>query len=394
MSEPSTPTPASKSESAAAAPTPAVAATSKSASKERAPLLSGHKDGPPQATHASVRGTRAAVSTTAAGVKREAAKGGGAIRVLLMLTLLLLVASIAGGVWVYKEKIEPRLAAAVPVSAAPPPAAAPEPAAVNVTGMRTSLDAANAKIAQLQKQLDAQREQRERTEGRLQEMADRMALVIKQSSFVPSADQQRVSSSDAAQVAAMLPTVSPSTSELILLKERNRLASYGDRAIATGNREALQNIVNAMMDPAMRDLFHAAQAEFKRVQAYYEISVSIDPGYKLPVSELFKESSARVEADLAPAQLHALLLDYEKPWEARLRAAYLLRGSNAPGTDETLLKAIKEDPSLDVAKQAQTTLEKRIGRRFRLFDIPAMEAWWQAQGPAKKTPVPMKEPSK
>jgi hypothetical protein len=128
------------------------------------------------------------------------------------------------------------------------------------------------------------------------------------------------------------------------------------------------------------------------VQAYFEFSASIDPNYKLPVQDLIKDGKAKAEADLPPEQLQRMLLDAKLPWEARLRCAYLLRGVTAPGTDEALLKAIKEDPSLDVAKQAQTSFERRVGRRFRLFDIPSIEAWWQAQGPPKQTAVPMKEP--
>ena len=116
------------------------------------------------------------------------------------------------------------------------------------------------------------------------------------------------------------------------------------------------------------------------MQAYYDMGIGIDPGYTLPVQELFKDAKLTREADLTPAQLHGLLADLKQPWEARLRAAFLLRSSNEADTTERLLKALKEDPMLDVAKQAQITFENRVGRKFRLFDIPAIEAWWQAQG--------------
>jgi hypothetical protein len=196
---------------------------------------------------------------------------------------------------------------------------------------------------------------------------------------VPTADAARVSNSDASQVAAMMPSVSPSTSELILLKERNRLSEYADKAIALGTRDDLQALVDAMFDPAMKHLNHASLAEFRRVQNYYEYSISIDPGYTLPLQELFKDGSVRAEADLTPAQLTRLLQDHKQTWENRLRCAYLLRASSDKETNAVLLKAIKEDPSLDVAKQAQTTFEKRVGRKFRLFDIPTIDAWWETQ---------------
>ncbi len=249
----------------------------------------------------------------------------------------------------------------------------------DLAALQTSLSRAQEQITTLQQQIDAQNADRTGTQARLQEMADRMALVIKQSSFVPTADAQNLTTGDAAQVAAMLPSVSPATSELILLKERNRLTDYADKAIATGARESLQSVVEAMFDPALKHLRHASEAEFRRVQAYFEISSSIDPAYKLPLQELFKDTPIRAEADLTPAQLTTLLHDAKQPWEVRLRCAYLLRASSDAGTNAALLKVIKDDPSLDVVKQAQTTFEKRVGQRFRLFDIPSIEAWWGTQ---------------
>ena len=215
-------------------------------------------------------------------------------------------------------------------------------------------------------------------------MADCMALVIKQNAFVPTAEAAHASTTDAAQVAAMMPSVSPSTSELILLKERNRLTDYADRAIATGDRNALQAIVISMFEPAMKHLRNACEAEFRRVQNYYEYSISIDPGYTLPLQDLFKDGSVRAEADLTPAQLIKLMHDSSQAWENRLRCAYLLRASTDKDTNAALLKTLKEDLSLDVAKQAQSTFEKRVGRKFRLFDIPTIEAWWETQKGAAK----------
>lgn len=269
-----------------------------------------------------------------------------------------------GFVMFYSARIAPKLS----------PASAP-PKSSSGIGMNSTQE----QIATLQKQIDANTQERVRTNAQLQEITDRMALLLKQNAFVPSFEKPRVSQGDAAEVASMLPSVSPSTSELILLKERNRLTSYADKAIAIGSRDDLQAIVDAMFDPAMQHLNHACQAEFKRVQNYYEYSISIDPGFTLPLQELFKDSSVRAEADLKHEQLTTILQDFKQPWEFRLRSAYLLRASTDKNANEILLKALKDDPSLDVAKQAQTTFEKRVGRKFRLFDLPTIEAWWQTQ---------------
>jgi predicted component of type VI protein secretion system len=255
--------------------------------------------------------------------------------------------------------------------------------AADTSALEGELAEARTQLRALQTRLDARTKEEERLQGRLQEMADRMALLLQQNSLGGSGSGSGGEGREpgrAAEVAAMLPSVSPATRELILIKERNRLSDYADRAIATGSREALQSLVEAMLDPEMKQLVHAAQAEFKRVQAYYDMGIGIDPGYTLPVQELFKDAGMTREADLTPAQLHGLLTDLKQPWEARLRAAFLLRSSDEADTTERLLKALKEDPMLDVAKQAQITFENRVGRKFRLFDIPAIEAWWQAQG--------------
>jgi len=292
--------------------------------------------------------------------------------VIVQLLMLLLVISLVPTKG--NKTISSSVTAPTPAPAAP--VAAP---GEDTSGLQIKLSKAQDQIISLQKQIDEQRADRERTQATLQEMTDRMALVIKQASYVPGGNAQNLTVNDASQVASMLPSVTPATSELVLLKERNRLTDYADRAISTGSREGLQAIVETMFNPQSQNMHHAAGAEFRRVQAYFEISSSIDPNYKLPLQELFKDSSIRAEADLKPEQIVKLLHDHQQPWEVRLRCAFLLRASADPGANAALLKTIHDDPSLDVVKQAQTSFEKRVGQRFRLFDIPSIDAWWASQ---------------
>ncbi|GEP46330.1 hypothetical protein [Brevifollis gellanilyticus] len=278
----------------------------------------------------------------------------------------------------------------VPAPAAvtvPAPASAPATSA-DTSGLEIKLSKAQDQISALQKQIDSQRGDRERMQATLQEMTDRMALVIKQNSFVPggNGNAQNLSASDASQVAALIPTVTPATSELVLLKERNRLTDYADKAIATGSREGLQAIVETMFNQNSANMHHAAGAEFRRVAAYFEIASNIDPNYRLPIQELFKgkDSPVKAEADLKSDQLIKLMHDHQQPWEVRLRCAYLLRANPDAPVTPALLKTLHEDPSLDVVKQAQTSFEKRVGQRFRLFDLPSIDAWWATQTQTKK----------
>ena len=161
---------------------------------------------------------------------------------------------------------------------------------------------------------------------------------------------------------------------------RDSLTQYADEAIATGMRRPIELLVEYMRDPQLEHLHDAAQAEYLRAIRAIQLLQREDPGYRLPVAELFKDSSIRDEADVPPEALLKLLADYKQPWEVRVRVCFLLLGSPLPATNEELIKAIKADPSLDVAKHAQLALEQRIKKRFRIFDIPAIEEWFKSQG--------------
>ena len=287
-----------------------------------------------------------------------------------------LVATVAAGlvslIWLYQQ---------IPGPPAPPDK-------TMELALQSGLKEARAQVAEQQDNLKNLTEkvetltqdlklEREHTQARFQEVSGRLAEAIRQK-LAPAPPEPAVAA--AASLMAAQGAVQPTEAmgELLLLKERNRLTDYADKAIATGSRDALQAVVEAMFDPERQKLHHAAQAEFRRVQAFYEISASIDPAYKLPLLELFKDGSVKSEAEITPARLIALMKDSKQPWEVRLRCAYLLRESQDKDVNAALLQVLKEDASLDVAKQAQTSLERRLGKRFRLFDIPTVEAWMLA----------------
>ncbi|MBL9131730.1 MAG: hypothetical protein JNG86_11055 [Verrucomicrobiaceae bacterium] len=257
--------------------------------------------------------------------------------------------------------------------------AAPAPAAVQ-SGRTPEID---AQITALQQQLDAWRRDQLLNQKEMRESIERVA------SAAGSAPQQPMVAMNTARppsqpgvesVAEMSIQVTPTQKEFIQLKERNRLTAYADEVIATGLRKPLETLVEYMRDPGSTHLHEAATAEYLRAVRAIQTLQREDPGYRLPVADLFKDSGMRDEADLKPDALFKLLDDTKQPWEVRVRAAVLLKGSDLKETNEKLIRVIKEDPSLDVAKHAQICLEQRIGRRFRMFDIPAIESWWKAQG--------------
>lgn len=284
---------------------------------------------------------------------------------------------VAGLVWfLLSSRLDEIAAQAAAVK--PAPAAAPAAAGDAKGGSEP--------VAALQAQLDAWRRDQLTSQKELREAIERVAAtrggggeaavpaVAPTVSVLDGQGQPGVS-----RTADMVANVTPTQAEFIQLKERNRITAYADEAIATGNRKPLETLVEYIRGSGSDHLRDAAQSEYMRVVRMIQFFQREDPGYRLPVAELFKGENLQYEADLKPAHLFKLLADPKLPWEVRVRAAMLLKGSDAPETNTKLIDAIKGDPSLEVAKHAQISLEQRIQRRFRLFDIPAIEAWQKEQ---------------
>jgi len=273
----------------------------------------------------------------------------------------------------YRGEIAPKLAA---------PAASPvsSPGAdASTAGIAKAL----GDIAALQQQVDVMRREQLIMQQNLRESQERAASapapVATQTAPAPTPAAAAAPQPGVPRMAEMRLDVSPTQQEFIQLKERNRLTNYADEAIATGMRQPLEVIVEYLRDPQSKHLHEAAQAEYMRAVRAIQLLQRDDPGYHLPFAELFKDKTIRDEADVKPAALLMLLADYSQPWEVRVRVCFLLLGSPLPETNARLIKAIKEDPSLEVAKHAQLALEQRVKKRFRIFDIPAIEDWLKSQ---------------
>jgi hypothetical protein len=171
-------------------------------------------------------------------------------------------------------------------------------------------------------------------------------------------------------------SLTPTESELLLLKERNRLTAYADEAIVTGAREPYVRLWESLEDPRMKNLLHAARAEILRVQTAYLAGSRIDR-YDIPVAELFPESAALRDTQLSDDQIIQLLQDQKQPWQTRVKSAWILgqRRNNKAG--EALVNAIKNDPNLDVVKEATFSFEQLTGFHSKIFETALLEAWWK-----------------
>jgi hypothetical protein len=251
----------------------------------------------------------------------------------------------------------------------------------DLAAARTALDKASEQIIRLQRQLDALRAQQDDTTLRMTKMAETMQT---------GAGTPKSGNVDGSiQVASVVPMTSPVNQELWLLKERNRLTFWADQAIAQGSSDAMTNLWRSMDDPELAKLRDGVQTEIIRVQNYYAKLSRVPPDYRLPVRDLFKNSSLRNEADLSPDQVSKLLLDPQQPFEVRARAAYVLGGRRTPEVARALIQAMKTDPMLDVVKEAQRTLEDDFAMRVPPLHIRAADAWWQqySAAPASQTGV-------
>ena len=171
-------------------------------------------------------------------------------------------------------------------------------------------------------------------------------------------------------------SLTPSQSELVLLKERNRLTALADEAIATASRETYERLWEALDDPRLSNLIHAARAEILRVQNYY-LSGSRLQKYEIPVLEIFPDSAAMRDTQLSDDQLIKILGDQKQTWQNRVKAAWLLGQRRSTKAGEALVGAIKQDANLDVVKEATFSFEQLTGYHAKLFEVASLESWWK-----------------
>jgi hypothetical protein len=271
------------------------------------------------------------------------------------------------------------------------------------------------KISDLQKELGETRQQNEAGAKQQQEAHDKqVADLTRRIADLAAQAQNQAKSAPASQGASPIAAetnnnpldLPPSQTELVTLKERNRLTSYADEAIATGSRDAYEQLWKALSDPRLANLVHAARAEILRVQEcylsgqrakYYGIQ-----GYQIPIPEIFPDAGSLTAAQLSDDQLIHVLQDKKVPWQARVKAAWYLGRHRTTKVGDALVKAVKEDPMLDVEAEATFSFEQVTGFRAKLFEPENLEAWWlsyksapPSNGPSKGKEKPADEkPSK
>ncbi len=239
------------------------------------------------------------------------------------------------------------------------------------------IDRLEMQLADLNKKNQSSNEQAAGNSHRLAELTAQLADFSKPSPIPQASTTPETPATD-------LP---PAQSELVLLKERNRLSAYADEAIATGARGPYERLWDSLDDPRLANLFHAARSEILRVQNCYLSGQRVKyygiQQYQIPVADFFPDSAALAPAQLSDDQLIQILQNHTHAWQARVKAAWHLGQRRSTKSAEALVQAIKEDPVLDVVAEATFSFEQVTGYHARLFEVQPLLAWWSSYN---KTP--------
>lgn len=317
------------------------------------------------------------------------------MRLFILLAFANAALFVACAMWFYtktRDDLEKRfesLATTVHPSTQPAPPAPPAIAGPAVEKMlATATGELKKQIVELRSSQDDLRKRLDASEKRAAETTRQVAGISALVDEVKRGADRKDPPPPSPAVAEEIPPTSQS--ELVLLKERNRLTAYADEAIATGARGPYERLWDAIEDPRLANLVHAARAEILRVQDCYihgqRVKFYNIQQHQIPVAEIFPESAALAAAQLSDDQLIQVLQDLKQPWQSRVKAAWHLGQRRNTKVGDALVKAIKSDPVLDVAAEATFSFEQITGYHAKLFEIPPLEAWWKSY--TEKTPDP------
>jgi hypothetical protein len=328
------------------------------------------------------------------GIRRANSRRPTGIVVLAMTLLAYLLILVACGFWFHQRLmsgIEARIGAAR--VAVQPAVSSPGPAAVgsvDAAALKRIEELRNSDAGKMKQEMDALSKRLAGMEEQNRRQAAQLgALTAELSATKAVLAEKKSAPSSVAAASAPLPLgdgLSPAKDELVLLKERNRLTDYADEAIATGARAPYERLWEALDDPRLANLVHAARAEILRVQNFYLGGSRIDR-YDIPVTTYFPDDAALRDSQLKDDQLIKLLREKKNPWEVRMKAANLLGTRRSAEAGDALVAAVKADENLDVVKEATFSFEQMTGFRARIFDAASLDQWWKQY---KATPTPPK----
>lgn len=349
----------------------------------RQPILSEDQDKSSLLQHSPQTDTTYIVNHNRTPNQRRSRQVG---RLLVMMFAANLLMLAAGGLWLYNQvtgDLEERLSRVGSKVAAPPvphqPVENTEAHQKTDAGYQTQLAKLESALQEAQTRILSAEEQNRRLAASLEAIVAANNTAAKPPTELKPADP-------APLPADPLPL---QQSELVLLKERNRLTGYADEAIATASRASYEKLWTALEDPRLVNLVHAARSEILRVQNYY-LSGSRLEHYQISVADYYPDLANLRDTQLKDDQLIALLSNSKNPWQVRMKSANLLGQRRSTAVGDALVNAIKNDNNLDVVKEATFSFEQMTGYRARIFETASLDAWWKQYNtvpPAPNTPA-------
>lgn len=197
----------------------------------------------------------------------------------------------------------------------------------------------------------------------------------------------RLVDADAATINDLMALRGRILAELLILKERNRLTGYADEAIVTGDRRAYELLWDALDNPDLHHLRHAARSEILRVKFFYNSDERI-LAFTIPVELFTDDPDIRTERDLNAAQLRELLANHSLDWRIRVRAAFLLAQFPEIETGDSLVEAIMTDPHLAVVKESVFALGQFTGYRGDVLEFEQVRDFWEQAKRASSEDAP------
>lgn len=191
-----------------------------------------------------------------------------------------------------------------------------------------------------------------------------------------TAPLERLVEMDSASLADVMALRGRILTELLILKERNRLTGYADEAIVTGDRRAYELLWESLDNPDLSHLRHAARAEILRVKFFYNSDERI-LAFNIPVELFTDDPEVRNERDLSAEQLRELLANDTLDWRIRVRAAFLLAQFPEVETGDALVEAIMTDPHLAVVKESVFALGQFTGYRGDVLEFEQARDFWE-----------------
>ena len=176
------------------------------------------------------------------------------------------------------------------------------------------------------------------------------------------------------------------STELATLKKRNEIIKLGDLGTQAADRAALIELQRIEQESQDDSIKSAASAQIARIKSFW-IGVTRLKGQEL--SKTRPDGTKEKSSDFSTAEIIHIMLSNPQ-WNLRALAAQALKNRKEKGVPEALLECIKNDPNLEVVRDAVNSFSGVTGfKKPDVFSFEIIESWWNQN--AKETNNKLKD---